>query len=91
MAAIGFAAQDRRKQLHHRRAVDPAAFMIPAAVGADFHRAVARARRMPAFDRRQFARREQFGGLGRRKLREGFGKRGRGADHQTDIGRWVGK
>src|SRR3546814_11545861 len=60
--------------------------MIPTAVGADLHRAVAGTGGVPCLDRRELARREQLGRLGQRKLRKGFGKRRRGGDHRSDIG-----
>src|SRR3546814_6586040 len=56
MAAVGLAAQDRREESDHRGTADPSAFMVPAAVGTDFHRAVAGAFGVPLLDRRQLAR-----------------------------------
>src|SRR3546814_4469900 len=56
MAAVGLAAQDRREESDHRAAADPSAFMVPAAVGTDFHRAVAGAFGVPLLDRRQIGR-----------------------------------
>src|SRR3546814_720576 len=52
MAAIGFAAQDRREELDHRGTVDAPALVIPTAVGANLHRAVAGAFGMPLLDRK---------------------------------------
>src|SRR3546814_7945760 len=66
--------------------LDAPALVIPTAVGANLHRAVAGAFGMPLLDRRQLARDEQFRRLGQRKLREVLGKRGRGGDHVSDIG-----
>src|SRR3546814_8798761 len=53
MAAVGLAAQDRREESDHRGTADPSAFMVPAAVGTDFHRDVAGAFGVPLLDRRQ--------------------------------------
>src|SRR5690606_5062794 len=78
VAAVGLAAQDRREKPDHRGPADPPAFMIPAAVGAYLHRAVARAFGMPLLDGGKFTRRQQFGGFGERELREVPGKRRRG-------------